>query len=130
MRSPILVGLLVVLSGSAALAQTHVDAGGTVVSAVADPQLWSSAGTGQIGLVITSGSPVALNPPPGATMAEIQVLGAGAYYRDDGAAPTPTTGMAISAGSTFQYSVQPLSNFQIIAQSGSPTLNVLYYRRK
>lgn len=84
-----------------------------------------SAGAGQYGL--SASSVVGLTVPSGATIAEICVEGAAVRYRDDGVAPTATVGMPVAAGSCFPYS-GPLSSVQFIAQSGSPTLDVSYYK--
>jgi hypothetical protein len=52
---------------------------------------------------------------------------AGVRWRDDGPAPTATVGQPLAAGQCFQYA-GPLPNIQFIAQTGSPVLDVSYYR--
>lgn len=69
---------------------------------------------------------VSLTPPIGATIAVITVESASIRYRDDGTAPTSSTGTPVTSGTTFQYS-GPLNFIQFIAQTGSPTLDVMYY---
>lgn len=70
--------------------------------------------------------------PTGATIAEICVEAAGIRYRDDGTAPTTTVGIPVEPTSTspicFAYAVNPLSNMQLIAISGSPVVNALFYK--
>jgi hypothetical protein len=52
---------------------------------------------------------------------------AGVRWRDDGPAPTATVGQPLAAGQCFQYA-GPLTAIQFIAQTGSPVLDVSYYR--
>jgi hypothetical protein len=71
--------------------------------------------------------------PTGATIAEICVETASVRYRDDGTAPTTTVGMLVAPTSStipacFAYSVIPLTAAQFIAVSGSPVIDVLFYR--
>lgn len=47
-------------------------------------------------------------------------------WRDDGTAPTATVGMPLNAGACFYYS-GTMAAFQIIAQSGSPVVNISFY---
>ena len=109
----------------AAFAQTHRDAGGTVINGVAPIYLYVSVGSSQMGLSVATAT--GLTVPVGATIAQICVEGAGVRYRDDGVAPTASVGMPAAPGACFQYS-GPLSVVQFIAQSGSPTIDVLYYK--
>ena len=113
------------LLASPAMAQTHADIGGTIIPAVAPLYLYKSAGPSQMGLAVASAT--GLSAPGGATIAQICVENAGVRYRDDGAAPTASVGIPAAAGSCFSYS-GPLSVIQFIAQSGSPTLDVSYYK--
>jgi hypothetical protein len=48
-------------------------------------------------------------------------------WRDDGTPPTATVGQPLAAGQCFQYA-GPLAAIQFIAQSGSPVLDITYYR--
>ena len=50
-----------------------------------------------------------------------------ARWRDDGTAPTPSVGAPLASGGTLIYSGR-LSALRVIAQSGSPTLNIAFYR--
>lgn len=67
-----------------------------------------------------------LTAPSGALYATIEATAA-VNYRDDGTAPTASTGMPLAANTTLWY-VGNLAAIQIIPQTGSATLNVLYYR--
>ncbi len=110
---------------STAIAQTHIDRSGTVLTAVAPIYLYVSAGAPQFGLSVSTAT--GLTAPAGATIATICVESASVRFRDDGATPTATIGAPVAAGSCFQYS-GPLGAIQFVAQSGSPTLDVLYYK--
>lgn len=69
-----------------------------------------------------------LTIPAGANLAVISVEGAGVRWRDDGTMPTASVGMPIAEGAApFVYS-GTLSAIAFIAQSGSPLVNVSYYR--
>ena len=72
-------------------------------------------------------SATSLTVPAGAVSAIIYVETAGVRWRDDGTAPTATVGMLLSAGQAFQYAAN-LAAIQFIAQSGSPVVNVSYYK--
>ena len=47
-------------------------------------------------------------------------------WRDDGTAPTASVGMPIAAGQCFNYS-GTFSALRVIAQSGSPVVNISFY---
>lgn len=70
--------------------------------------------------------------PAGATIAEICVETASVRYRDDGTAPTTTVGMPVVATATspncYAYAIIPMTAVQFIAVSGSPVVNVLFYK--
>ena len=72
-------------------------------------------------------SSTALAVPTGATVAQISVEAAGVRYRDDGTAPTASIGMPLLAGANFTYGGN-LASLRFIAISGSPVLNVSYYK--
>jgi hypothetical protein len=108
-----------------AQAQTHKDSGGTILPGIAPIYLYISAGSDQMALAV--GTNTTLTVPAGATIAEICVETAGVRYRDTGSAATSLLGIPVSAGTCWQYS-GPLSALSFTAQSGSPTLDVLYYR--
>lgn len=87
--------------------------------------VYNSAGAGQYNTTVATAT--ALTVPSGAKLAEICVATADVRYRDDGTDPTSTVGMPVSAGTCFPYA-GPLSAVKFIAQSGSPTINVSYYK--
>ena len=71
--------------------------------------------------------------PAGATMAEICVEVQSVRYRDDGTAPTTSVGMLISPGSAtlptcYPYAITPFSAAQFIAVTGSPVIDVSFYK--
>lgn len=111
------------------VAGTGVPAGTTIISQV-------SGTTGGAGVYKTSAATTASSAsltsggiPTGSTLAVVSIETANVRWRDDGAAPTASVGMPISAGAapyTFM-SIGRLSNLQFIAQSGSPVVNVAFY---
>jgi hypothetical protein len=109
----------------AANAQSHRDSGGTILQGAAPIYLYVSAGPSQTGLPVTTNT--TLTVPSGATLAQICVEGAGVRYRDDGTAATASSGLPASSGACFAYS-GPLGSLSFAAQSGSPTLDVAYYK--
>lgn len=67
-------------------------------------------------------------PTGGADVAIIAADTAAVRWRDDGTAPTASIGMPLSnTGSALEYSGS-LSKIQFIAQTGSPVLNISYYK--
>lgn len=65
--------------------------------------------------------------PGGATMAYITPETAAIRWRDDGTAPTTTVGYPVSAGNQLAY-MGNLATLQVIAQSGTSTVNIAFYR--
>lgn len=65
--------------------------------------------------------------PTGATIAVLQSETAPIRYRDDGVAPTSSSGMLLVNGAGVFYP-GTLSKLRFIAASGSPVLNVAFYR--
>ena len=123
-RSLIASALMLSLVGSTQ-AQTHRDQGGTVTTGVTPIYLYVSAGASQMALAVGTNTTLAV--PAGATLAEICIEGASVRYRDDRTAATSSLGIPASAGTCFAYS-GPLSSLSFTAQSGSPTVDVSYYR--
>lgn len=112
-----------------AVTGTGVPAGTTIVrqtsGAVGGAGVYiTSAATTSSGASLTSGG-----VPPGATMAYLVAETASVRYRDDGGAPAAGVGSLVvfGAGGSVLYS-GPLSVLQFIAASGSPLLNVSFYR--
>jgi hypothetical protein len=83
----------------------------------------TSAATTSSGASLTSGG-----IPPGANMALLQAEVANIRWRDDGAAPTTAIGMLLIFGQIPMLYSGTLSNMQFIAASGSPILDVSFYR--
>jgi hypothetical protein len=76
----------------------------------------------------TLASATPLEVPAGANFAVIQAEAAAVRWRDDKTAPTATVGMILSnTGNNLEYS-GTLANLEFIAETGSPILNVSYYR--
>lgn len=72
--------------------------------------------------------PVVLTVPAGTAFAIITPEGAGVRYRDDGPDPTPTVGYPLNVGEELVYDASSLTALEFVAQGGTATLNVLYYR--
>ena len=74
------------------------------------------------------GSAVSLTVPAGANFAVISVETAAVRFRDDGAAPTAAIGVLLADNTLpFEYWGN-LNAIQFIAQTGSPIVNVSYYK--
>ena len=73
-----------------------------------------------------SGS-TALTVPDKASLAVIQPESQNVRYRDDGVAPTASTGMKIVANDLLFYTGD-FSAIRFIEETGSAKLNVTYYR--
>lgn len=68
-----------------------------------------------------------LTIPTGAIFAYLTVETSPIRYRDDGTAPTSTVGYPVAVGTQLYYA-GTLSAVQLIAQSGTPVVDVLYYK--
>lgn len=102
--------------------------GGTKYNCV-DAKVMGFVSTGNnLGVSVGTGAAVGLGCSADSTIAEIQFLGTTVNYRDDGVAPTTSTGFQVTSGASFSYSILPLSKFQAIAASGTATMNVLCYK--
>jgi len=76
----------------------------------------------------TLASATKLTVPAGANLALIRTEAASVRWRDDGTPPTASVGMIITdTDPVFEYSGD-LSAIEFIALSGSPILNVSYYK--
>lgn len=78
-------------------------------------------------MAATLASSTALTVPGGATYAVIQVEGGAIRWRDDGVAPTATVGMRLLTDGELFYDGS-LSAFRAILATGTPILNIAYYR--
>ena len=65
--------------------------------------------------------------PAGATMAYITPEGAAIRWRDDATAPTTTVGYPVAIGGQLVYQAL-LPTLQVIAQTGTSTVNIAFYR--
>jgi hypothetical protein len=109
------------------VAGTGVPGGTTIVSQTSGTPggagvYVTSAATTSSMASLTSGS-----IPAGATMVYLVLETAAARYRDDGAAPTTSVGQPIAQNGTLFYS-GTISAMKLIAQTGSPVLDMLFYR--
>lgn len=107
---------------------TGITAGTTVTGQVSGTT--GAAGTYQLSASNTTSaaSVTAGGIPAGATMAYLDAEVAGVRYRDDGGVPTATVGSLIATGNPGIFYTGTLSNIQFIAATGSPLLNVSFYR--
>ena len=108
---------------------TGVPAGTTIVSQASGTAggagvYVTSAATTSSGASLTSGG-----IPTGATSVFLQAETANVRYRDDGGAPTAAIGNLVVAGAGGQILYGgTFSALRFIAASGSPLLNVAFYR--
>lgn len=108
---------------------TGVPAGTTIVSQ-------SSGTAGGAGVYVTSAATTSSSAsltsggiPTGATSVFLQAETANVRYRDDGGAPTASIGNLVVAGAGGQILYGgTFSALRFIAASGSPLLNVAFYR--
>lgn len=89
------------------------------------PYALTSAGTAQFGLSVTTNT--TLTVPGGTKIAQISVETASVRWTDDGTSASTTVGHLAPAGTAFQYA-GPLASMKFTAVSGSPTINVSYYK--
>ncbi len=108
------------------LAGTGITAGTTVVSGPAA----GGAGTYVTSAPCTSSaqSLTASGIPTGANAAMIQGETANVRWRDDGGAPTTSVGMILVSGQAPVTYAGTLSALRFIAATGSPLVNVSFYR--
>jgi opacity protein-like surface antigen len=84
-----------------------------------------SAGTGQFALAI--GTNTQLTVPTGSVCAEITVEGANIRRTSDTTSATTTNGTLIQSGAQWQ-DCGPLAAYKFTAVSGSPTIDVEYFK--
>ena len=118
----------VILIGDKVIAGTGTTAGTTVVSQVSGTT--GGAGTYLLSAVNTTSSASVTTGgiPPGATMAFLQAETADVRYRDDGGVPTTAIGNIVVHGIPGIFYAGTLSQLQFIALSGSPLLDIGFYR--
>ena len=66
------------------------------------------------------------NPPTGSRYAVFTCTGAGVRFRDDGTAPTASTGTLIPVGATFWYAGN-LGKIQFFQDAATAILDISYY---
>ena len=100
---------------------------GPVIVTPAEPT-FTPAGYEQI-LGVTSAADTSLAVPPGAKYAWVQIENGDSRWRDDGPAPTSAIGFPLlqDTGFFFQDGAAGLAALKFIAQSGTITVNVVYY---
>jgi hypothetical protein len=87
---------------------------------------WPVEGGKQI-LSPTISTVVSLTPPSGASIATVQALSAPIRWWDDGSVPTVSQGFRLGA-ELYMEVTDDLKAIKFVAESGTPTLNVTYYR--
>lgn len=106
--------------------------GNATTPVVAPIVAWKPIGYTQItvgGAAVGLGSGSLGAIPVDTIMALIEVEAAAIRWRDDGTPPTANVGMPLYPNQEFQYSVAGgFSQIQFIAQSGTATLNVTFYK--
>ena len=118
----------IILPGDKIISGTGATAGTTVVSQIsgttggAGTYLLSAANTTSSASVTTGGI------PQGATMAFLEAEVAAVRYRDDGGAPTTGVGLLIVNGIPGIFYTGNLGNLQFIGATGSPLLDIAFYR--
>lgn len=65
--------------------------------------------------------------PAGAVFAVVQVESNAARWRTDGTAPTASVGQPLAVLTPIYFTVNPLSNVQLIPQSSTMTIDVSFY---
>jgi hypothetical protein len=66
--------------------------------------------------------------PAGARVVYIQPEVAAIRCRGDGTAPTASVGQPVAVGQQLQYAGAPLSNLQCIAQTGTSTVDLWFFK--
>lgn len=84
-----------------------------------------SAGASQFGLAVTTAT--VLTVPPGAICARISVSTAAVRLTADGSSPTSSVGFPIASGVQWT-DCGPLASYKFTAQTGSPVLDVEYFK--
>lgn len=119
----------IILPGDQIVSGTGLTAGTIVVSQ--DPGgTPGGAGTYNLSVANTASSASVTSGgiPPGATMAFLEAEVADIRYRDDGSVPTTAIGNLIVHGIPGILYTGTLSKMQFIGASGSPLLDVAFYR--
>lgn len=118
----------VILPGDQIVSGTGVTAGTVIQSQISGTT--GGAGTYLLSATNTTSSASVTSGgiPPGATMVFLQAEVADIRYRDDGGAPTTAIGNLIVHGIPGIFYPGTLANLQFIGASGSPLLDVAFYK--
>lgn len=117
----ILIGGAPVASGN----PLPVSIGGSVGAVLTKSGTYVSSGTDQFALAVATNTQ--LTVPVGTTCAQITVEGASIRRTSDATGATTTNGTLIPAGASWQ-DCGPLAAYKFTAVSGSPTLDVEYFK--
>jgi hypothetical protein len=90
-------------------------------------QIVGHTSTGATQSITLTGTATGLTIPSGTVFVVVCVETAAARFRDDGSAPSASTGIPLAVGTCATLSAS-LNQLQFIAQSGSPLLTASYYR--
>lgn len=118
----------IIRAGDQIVSGTGITAGTVITGQVSGTT--GGAGTYQLSATNTASSASATSGgiPPGATMAYLEAEVANVRYRDDGGAPAAGVGSLVFSGGPGILYGGTLSALRFIAASGSPLLNVAFYR--
>jgi hypothetical protein len=118
----------IIAPGDQIVSGTGATVGTVIVSQISGTP--GGAGTYQLSASNTTSSAAVTTGgiPPGATMAFLQAEVADIRYRDDGGAPTTAIGNLIVHGIPGIFYAGTLSQLQFIGASGSPLLDIAFYR--
>jgi hypothetical protein len=118
----------IILTGDQIVSGTGITAGTVIIGQVSGTP--GGAGTYTLSATNTASSASSTSGgiPPGATSALLQAETADVRFRDDGGAPTAGVGAIVVHGTPPIFYTGTLKNLQFIALSGSPLLDVLFYR--
>ena len=111
------------------LAGSGVTTGTTIVSQTSGTPNGAGVYVTSVATTSSTASLTTAGIPSTANVAIMTVSTANVRWRDDGAAPTASVGVLIPAASVpYQYT-GPLSAFQLTAVSGSPSVDVAFYKQ-
>ena len=118
----------IILSGDQIVSGTGATAGTVITGQISGTA--GGAGTYQLSATNTTSSASVTSGgiPPQASMAFLQAETADVRYTDDGSAPTTSIGNIVIHGIPGIFYTGTLSKLQFIALSGSPLLDVAFYR--
>jgi hypothetical protein len=119
----------IILVGDQIVSGTGLTVGTTITGQVSGTP--GGVGTYQLSATNTASSATVTSGgiPPGATSAFLESEVAGVRYRDDGGAPTAALGALVVNGIPGILYTGTLSQLQFIAASGSPLLDIMFYRQ-